>query len=162
MYLFLKVYSLLKPRGLFILEYQEWKSYQRKAHYTEGIAETFQGIRIHPEQFVSVLQKIGMQLVSNRKVSSNTELEHSETKGFNRPIAVFRKVGKELAFDMREVTLENMESFVSMDAYVEVVWRVCLYGTSVEWELLDSSECKSVDSSDRKSSESTEREPLYC
>lgn len=126
-YLFLKAYSLLKPRGLFILEYQEWKSYQRKAHYTEAIAETFQGIRIHPEQFVSILQKIGMQLVSNRKVSSNMELEHSETKGFNRPIAVFRKVGKELAFDMREVTLENMDSFVSMDAYVwcvfcEIVW----------------------------------------
>ena len=99
-YLFLKAYSLLKPRGLFILEYQEWKSYQRKAHYTEAIAETFQGIRIHPEQFVSILQ----------------------TKGFNRPIAVFRKVGKELAFDMREVTLENMDSFVSMDAYVWCVF----------------------------------------
>ena len=118
--LFLKAYSLLKQHGVFVLEYQQWSSYHKKCHYSKTLEENYAAIKIHPEDFPFVLQKMGMQLISNRRPTMSPGVNHAVTKGFNRNIAVFKKSGKELDFDINQVTLDNLESFIPLQEYLTI------------------------------------------
>jgi len=59
-----------------------------------------------------------MQLLSKRKPSQVEELKQSTVKGFNRDVAIFRKVGEELSFDIREVSLDNVKSFIRLEDFL--------------------------------------------
>ena len=118
--LFLKVYALLKQHGIFILEYQQWSSYHKKCHYSKTLEDNYSTIKIHPEEFPLILQKMGMQMISNRRPTLSPGINHSVTKGFNRNIAVFKKSGKEVDFDIHQVTLDNLESFIPLQEYLTI------------------------------------------
>ena len=119
LYLLLKIYSLLKPHGMLIIEYQSWSSYHKKRAYCDAIARVFPTLRIRPEHIPTLLQRIGMQLLSNRKPISNMNIPPHITKGFNRNIAVLRKIGEELPLDFREVTVENLHAKYDVGRLVE-------------------------------------------
>ena len=118
--LFLKVYALLKQHGIFILEYQQWSSYHKKCHYSKTLEDNYSTIKIHPEEFPLILQKMGMQMISNRRPTLSPGINHSVTKGFNRNIAVFKKSGKEVDFDIHQGTLDNLESFIPLQEYLTI------------------------------------------
>ena len=59
-------------------------------------------------------------MVSNRRPTLSPNLNHSLTKGFNRNIAVFKKSGKEFEFDIQQVTLDNLESFIPLQEYIDI------------------------------------------
>ncbi|POO00868.1 S-adenosyl-L-methionine-dependent methyltransferase [Trema orientale] len=85
--LFSKIWRLLNPGGIFVLEPQPWKSYDNNRTVSETTAENFKKIIFRPECFQDLLlDKIGFRTVED--VASS--LSGSKT-GFNRPIFVFRK-----------------------------------------------------------------------
>ena len=116
--LFLKVYALLRQNGIFILEYQPWSSYHKKCHYSPTLAKNYAKLQLRPEHFPFILQKLGMQLLSKRKPSQVEELKQSTVKGFNREVAIFRKTGEDLPFDIREVSLDNVMSFIRLEDFL--------------------------------------------
>lgn len=118
MMLFLKVYSLLNINGIFILEYQPWSSYHKKCHYSKTMEENYSKLKIRPEHFPLILQRFGMQLVSKRKPSQVDELKRLVVKGFNREVAVFRKIGGEFEFNIQDVTVENIRSFICFEDFI--------------------------------------------
>ncbi|XP_062090852.1 probable RNA methyltransferase At5g51130 [Humulus lupulus] len=85
--LFSKIWRLLKPGGIFVLEPQPWKSYDNNRHVSKTTAENFKKIIFRPECFQELLlDKIGFRTVED----VTSALSGSKT-GFNRPIFVFRK-----------------------------------------------------------------------
>ncbi|KAM6583224.1 hypothetical protein CsatB_010226 [Cannabis sativa] len=85
--LFSKIWKLLNPGGIFVLEPQPWKSYDNNRRVSETTAENFKKIIFRPECFQELLlDKIGFRTVED--VTSG--LSGSKT-GFDRPIFVFRK-----------------------------------------------------------------------
>lgn len=83
--------DLIKPSGRLILEYQPWKSYEKRR---KNMAEALQAICIKPCEFEDVLTK-----------QFSFELEHrlgpseEEAVGFNRPVLVLRKVAQQVTGD---------------------------------------------------------------
>lgn len=127
LYMLLKMYSLLKDHGRIIIEYQSWSSYHKKRAYCSEIAAMYPTLRLRPESIPTILERIGMQLISNKKPTSNINIPSHITKGFNRNIAVLRRVGDALPLDFREVTVENLREKYDVKRLIEgleEVWRV--------------------------------------
>lgn len=85
--LFNKINRNLKVKGYFILEIQDAKSYSkaRKQHGKEETKYTLKDLELKPDMFVNYLtEHCGFELVETLKPSSTT-------KGFDRPIHIFRK-----------------------------------------------------------------------
>ncbi|KAL2555210.1 putative RNA methyltransferase [Forsythia ovata] len=81
--LFWKVWRLLQPGGVFILEPQPWSSY----HNNRTSAANYKTIQIPPEDFQDILlDKIGF-----RRVENITSSLSGSKSGFNRPILAFWK-----------------------------------------------------------------------
>ncbi|XP_073132464.1 probable RNA methyltransferase At5g51130 [Henckelia pumila] len=85
--LFRRIWTLLLPGGVFILEPQPWSSYYKNRLVSEIAAANYKNIEISPEDFQDILlDKIGFRRVEN--ITSGL----SGTKsGFNRPILAFWK-----------------------------------------------------------------------
>ncbi|KAJ0495765.1 putative RNA methyltransferase bin3, bin3-type S-adenosyl-L-methionine binding protein [Helianthus annuus] len=77
-----KVWRLLKPDGVSILEPQPWKSYISCRQVSEVASTNYKNLTIFPQQFQEILlDKIGFRKIENLSSS----LTGSKT-GFNRPI----------------------------------------------------------------------------
>lgn len=85
--LFAKIWQILRPGGILLLEPQPWKSYERKRLVSEVAVENFREIIFKPGAFRDILlDKIGfrsMEMISMHVPNS--------TAGFNRPIYLLRK-----------------------------------------------------------------------
>ncbi|XP_066326723.1 probable RNA methyltransferase At5g51130 [Miscanthus floridulus] len=85
--LFVKIWRLLRPGGVFIMEPQPWSSYKNNRLVSEVAKENFNTICIYPETFREILlDKIGfrsVELIADRLVGT--------VSGFNRPIEVYHK-----------------------------------------------------------------------
>ncbi|KAL6661905.1 hypothetical protein ACP70R_001289 [Stipagrostis hirtigluma subsp. patula] len=85
--LFVKIWRLLRPGGIFIMEPQPWTSYRRNRLVSEVAKENFNNICIYPENFREVLlDKVGfrsVEMITDRLVGTVT--------GFDRPIEVYHK-----------------------------------------------------------------------
>ncbi|XP_037469603.1 probable RNA methyltransferase At5g51130 [Triticum dicoccoides] len=85
--LFVKIWSLLRPGGIFIMEPQPWTSYRKNRLVSEVAKENFNDICIYPEKFREILlDKVGFRsavVITNRLVGS--------VAGFDRPIEVYYK-----------------------------------------------------------------------
>ncbi|GMH03322.1 hypothetical protein Nepgr_005161 [Nepenthes gracilis] len=80
--LFAKIWRLLHPGGILVLEPQPWKSYCSKRLVTETTAINFEEIKLYPKCFQEILiDKIGF-----RTVEIATSNLSSTAAGFNRPI----------------------------------------------------------------------------
>ncbi|KAF7819787.1 putative RNA methyltransferase At5g51130 [Senna tora] len=85
--LFAKIWKLLQPGGILVLEPQPWKSYESNRLVSETTAMNYHNIMFRPEQFQEILlDKVGFRTVED--ITSG--LSGSKT-GFNRPILVFKK-----------------------------------------------------------------------
>lgn len=85
--LFTKIWKLLQPGGILVLEPQPWRSYESNRHTSETTAATYRNIMFPPDHFQDMLiDKIGFKTVED--VTSG--LSGSKT-GFNRPILAFQK-----------------------------------------------------------------------
>lgn len=84
---FKRVFRQLHAGGVFILEAQPWSSYKRKKKLTERIYSNFQSITFRPEEFNDYLlsSEVGFREVFPLQMANHA------TKGFRRPIYVFRK-----------------------------------------------------------------------
>lgn len=85
--LFSKVWRILQPGGIFVLEPQPWDSYYKNRLVSETTAMNYRSIKLHPDCFQEILlDKIGFRMVED--ISS--KLTDSKT-GFNRPMLAFYK-----------------------------------------------------------------------
>ncbi|XP_071908800.1 probable RNA methyltransferase At5g51130 [Coffea arabica] len=85
--LFSKVWMLLQPGGVFILEPQPWISYSKNRLVSQTASDNYQNMKIGPEDFQDILlDKIGFRSVEN----ITSSLPDSKS-GFNRPILAFWK-----------------------------------------------------------------------
>nr|XP_016490346.1 PREDICTED: probable RNA methyltransferase At5g51130 [Nicotiana tabacum]XP_016490347.1 PREDICTED: probable RNA methyltransferase At5g51130 [Nicotiana tabacum] len=85
--LFSKVWRLLSPGGVFILEPQPWKSYYENRLVSETTRINYQNIKIRPEDFQDILlDKIGFRMVED----ITSSVSGCKT-GFKRPILAFWK-----------------------------------------------------------------------
>ncbi|CAI9100403.1 OLC1v1037398C1 [Oldenlandia corymbosa var. corymbosa] len=85
--LFSKVWKLLQPGGVFIVEPQPWTSYSKNRLVSEAATENYQNIEIGPGDFQEILlDKIGFRRVEH----INPSLSKGKA-GFNRPILAFWK-----------------------------------------------------------------------
>ncbi|KAK4415552.1 putative RNA methyltransferase [Sesamum alatum] len=85
--LFWRVWMLLQPGGIFIVEPQPWSSYYNNRFVSETAAANYKNIQIPPEDFQDVLlDKIGF-----RRVENITSSLSGTKSGFNRPILAFWK-----------------------------------------------------------------------
>lgn len=95
---FHKIYHLLHSGGLFILEFQPWKSYLNNKSINEHIKANFNSIMLRPDDFERVLSEVGFVLEQNIGASV------AEAKGFDRPIFVLRK--RDLTSSSNETSME--------------------------------------------------------
>ncbi|XP_076914685.1 putative RNA methyltransferase At5g51130 [Bidens hawaiensis] len=85
--LFSKVWRLLKPGGVFILEPQPWKSYVSNRQVSEVASTNYKNLEIFPDQFQDILlDKIGFREIENLSSSLS-----GSKSGFNRPILALWK-----------------------------------------------------------------------
>ncbi|KAI6679519.1 hypothetical protein NL676_033400 [Syzygium grande] len=85
--LFSKVWQLLRQGGIFILEPQPWRSYEKNRLVSETTAANYDEIMYPPEDFQDILlDKIGF-----RTVEDLTSGLSGTNAGFNRPVLAFRK-----------------------------------------------------------------------
>ncbi|PRQ46654.1 putative tRNA (guanine-N-7) methyltransferase, Trmb type, RNA methyltransferase bin3 [Rosa chinensis] len=85
--LFSKIWRLLRPGGILVLEPQPWKSYDKNHKVSEATRTNYQNIIFHPQLFQDILlDKIGF-----RTVEDITSRLSGSKSGFNRPILVFQK-----------------------------------------------------------------------
>ncbi|XP_065617167.1 probable RNA methyltransferase At5g51130 isoform X2 [Quercus suber] len=85
--LFSKIWRLLRPGGVLVLEPQPWKSYENNRLVSETTAMNYRSILFRPAKFQEILlDKIGF-----RKVEDITSHLSGSKAGFNRPILVFHK-----------------------------------------------------------------------
>lgn len=85
--LFWRVWKLLQPGGVFILEPQPWSSYYNNRLVSEISAANYKNIQISPEDFQDILlDKIGFRCVENL-----TSRLSGTKSGFDRPILAFWK-----------------------------------------------------------------------
>ncbi|PWZ25878.1 putative RNA methyltransferase [Zea mays] len=85
--LFVKIWRLLRPGGVFIMEPQPWSSYKRNRLVSEVARNNFNTICIYPGTFREILlDKVGfrsVELLAERLVGT--------VSGFDRPIEVYHK-----------------------------------------------------------------------
>ncbi|KAJ9551127.1 hypothetical protein OSB04_015172 [Centaurea solstitialis] len=85
--LFSKVWRLLQPGGVFILEPQPWKSYISNRQVSEVATTNYKNLEIFPERFQEILlDKIGFREIENLSSSLS-----GSKSGFNRPILALWK-----------------------------------------------------------------------
>ncbi|XP_022755002.1 probable RNA methyltransferase At5g51130 isoform X2 [Durio zibethinus] len=85
--LFTKIWRLLHPGGIFVLEPQPWESYEKNRKVSETTASNYHSIMFRPEHFQEILlDKIGF-----RKVEDVTSGLSGTRTGFDRPIFAFYK-----------------------------------------------------------------------
>ncbi len=83
-----KVLSLLKVSGIFILEYQPWKSYKKRKDLTPQMEENYHKIHLLPNTFEQVLLvDYGFELLEKR-------YSEESASGFRRPILALRKTDR--------------------------------------------------------------------
>lgn len=85
--LFTKIWRLLNPGGILVLEPQPWKSYQNNYRISETTTENYKKISFRPAWF----QEILLDMIGFRTVEDVTSSLSGTKSGFNRPILVFRK-----------------------------------------------------------------------
>ncbi|XP_065849179.1 probable RNA methyltransferase At5g51130 [Euphorbia lathyris] len=84
---FSKIWRLLRPGGILVLEPQPWKSYESNRLVSETITMNYRNIIFRPEHFEEILlDKIGF-----RKVEDVTSALSDTKAGFNRPIFAYHK-----------------------------------------------------------------------
>ncbi|XP_028785961.1 probable RNA methyltransferase At5g51130 isoform X2 [Neltuma alba] len=84
--LFAKIWKMLRPGGVLVLEPQPWKSYESNRLVSETTAVNYRNIMFRPEQFQEILlDKVGFRTVED----ITSELSGTKT-GFNRPIWCLR------------------------------------------------------------------------
>ncbi len=80
------MYDILRPGGLIILEYQPWKSYQKRKEVSKDIHDTFNKLQILPQMFENILvERIGLHVID--RLGPSVEA----ATGFERPILVMQK-----------------------------------------------------------------------
>ncbi|KAJ0243067.1 RNA methyltransferase [Hirschfeldia incana] len=85
--LFSKIWRLLNPGGIFVMEPQPWKSYEKNRRVSETTAMHHRTIVLRPEHFQEILlDKIGF-----RAVEDLTSSLSGVSKGFDRQILAFKK-----------------------------------------------------------------------
>ncbi|KAK4781228.1 hypothetical protein SAY87_017334 [Trapa incisa] len=85
--LFSKVWRLLQPGGVFILEPQPWRSYEQNRLVSETTSRNYSQIMFPPHYFQEILlDKIGFRTVEDLTAA----LSGAKT-GFNRPVLAFYK-----------------------------------------------------------------------
>ncbi|XP_020675391.2 probable RNA methyltransferase At5g51130 [Dendrobium catenatum] len=85
--LFSKIWRLLKPGGVLLLESQPWESYKRYRRLSEAIRTNYSNIHLHPDQFRDILlDKVGF-----RSADTITDNLSGTVAGFDRPIIAFKK-----------------------------------------------------------------------
>ncbi|XP_054804292.1 probable RNA methyltransferase At5g51130 isoform X2 [Prosopis cineraria] len=85
--LFARIWKMLRPGGVLVLEPQPWKSYESNRLVSETTSINYRNIMFRPEQFQEILlDKIGFRTAED----ITSELSGTKT-GFNRPILVFKK-----------------------------------------------------------------------
>ncbi|CAF2138218.1 BnaA02g11410D [Brassica napus] len=85
--LFSKIWRLLNPGGIFVMEPQPWKSYEKNRRVSETTAMHHRTIVLRPEHFQEILlDKIGF-----RTVEDLTSSLSGVSKGFDRQILAFQK-----------------------------------------------------------------------
>ncbi|CAA7021468.1 unnamed protein product [Microthlaspi erraticum] len=85
--LFSKIWQLLTPGGIFVMEPQPWKSYENNRRVSETTAMHYRNIVLRPERFQEILlDKIGF-----RTVEDLTSSLSGASKGFDRQILAFQK-----------------------------------------------------------------------
>ncbi len=85
--LFLNVYNQLKENGIFIFQFQNWKSYKKKKNLSKFINETINGIKLKPEKFEEYLLSM-----YNLKLLKKITLPNNSKKIYDRPIFIFQKI----------------------------------------------------------------------
>ncbi|CAM8891437.1 unnamed protein product [Rhodiola kirilowii] len=85
--LFSRIWKLLQPGGILVLEPQPWSSYDKNRLVSETTAANCRSIMFYPNTFQDLLlDKIGFRTVED--LTSNLA---DTKKGFNRPILAFMK-----------------------------------------------------------------------
>ncbi|KAG5225699.1 RNA methyltransferase [Salix suchowensis] len=85
--LFSKIWRLLHPGGILVLEPQPWQSYEKNRRVSETTAMNYRTIMFRPESFREILlDKIGF-----RRVEDITAGLSGSKAGFDRPIFVYHK-----------------------------------------------------------------------
>ncbi|KAJ6823129.1 putative RNA methyltransferase At5g51130 [Iris pallida] len=85
--LFVKIWRLLRPGGIFVLEPQPWSSYNRNRQVSKTATLNFNNIILRPHVFREILlDKIGF-----RSAEIVTDSLSGTVAGFNRPIIAFTK-----------------------------------------------------------------------
>jgi len=85
--LFSKIWRLLQPGGIFVMEPQPWKSYENNRRVSETTAMNYRTIVLRPDRFQEILlDKIGF-----RTVEDLTSSLSGASKGFDRQILAFQK-----------------------------------------------------------------------
>lgn len=85
--LFMNIYNLLQKNGLFIFQFQNWKSYKNRRNDSLLINKHFNRIKLKPEKFEDYLQE-----TYNFKLIKKIPLPNNSKKMFDRPIYVFQKI----------------------------------------------------------------------
>jgi 7SK snRNA methylphosphate capping enzyme len=85
--MFYNIYRQLKLDGLFIFEFQCWKSYKKRKDLTSTVKNNFNKIKLKPDRFKEYLENIyGYQCIEITNPPSNAK------KKYDRPIYVFKKI----------------------------------------------------------------------
>ncbi|XP_050218311.1 probable RNA methyltransferase At5g51130 [Mercurialis annua] len=85
--LFSKIWRLLRPGGIFLLEPQPWRSYENNHLVSETAAMNYRTIKYRPKCFNEILlDKIGF-----RKVENLSSAVSGSKTGFDRPIFAYHK-----------------------------------------------------------------------
>ncbi|KAJ3554405.1 hypothetical protein NM688_g3130 [Phlebia brevispora] len=80
---FERVYTVLKPGGVFILEPQEWETYGKAKRMDIKLKETAKTLKLRPDGFEAVLVDMGFKAAEH--------LGKAGEGGFRRPIDLYRK-----------------------------------------------------------------------
>lgn len=81
---FKRVFDVLKPGGKFVLEPQPWDSYGKAKRGNTKLKEKAASIRIKPEEFRDVLERMGFRHASHFMIGDDMHGESSSL--YNRPI----------------------------------------------------------------------------
>ncbi|KAF7798896.1 hypothetical protein EIP86_010124 [Pleurotus ostreatoroseus] len=80
---FERVYAVLNPGGVFVLEPQEWETYGKAKRMDTKLKENAKGLKLHPDDFERILTEVGF--------SAAEHLGKAGEGGFRRAIDLYRK-----------------------------------------------------------------------
>ncbi|KAI9264229.1 Bicoid-interacting protein 3-domain-containing protein [Phascolomyces articulosus] len=84
---FKRIYQVLKPGGILILEPQVYETYERRAKKNDTMKSIFDQIQFLPDQFHDYL----MQQVGFKEFKDLESKETTAKRGFNRPLHLYVK-----------------------------------------------------------------------